>query len=96
MKPGNRRSGALASVAALAVVAIWMLDASSASASARARGYAVSHGHTHRTAKRNPRPAYRGYQGFGSHGSAAPKSLDGRSWLKMEHYLDPCHCSDGI
>jgi hypothetical protein len=94
MKTRNRRNATIACTAALAVAAIWMLDVTSASASTRARGLTASHSQTHRAATRNqglrnPAPGY---------GSTAPGpgNSNWRSWLEMEHYLDPCHCSDGI
>jgi len=90
----------LASALLLGAFFMWMLDVTSSSASPAAQGYAAtrvaSHGRTHRTAKRRPGPLNRdggrgiwnGPPGYGS----APDGSTWRSWIEMQHYLDPCHC----
>jgi hypothetical protein len=48
-------------------------------------------------ARRHVDHRYPGYGAAPGYGASETSPTDSRrSWIEQQHYLDPCHCSDGI
>jgi hypothetical protein len=102
MKTRTERTLAPASAVMLVTVVMWMLGVTASSARPISHGFAAtqaaSHFRSHRATTRSPGHAYRDggrgtWKGTPGYGSAlGPGGSTWRSWIEMEHYLDPCHC----